>query len=530
MAGEDRDTGTLRDGVPPPPEGGTRPHVPVSRYARGEVERREDRREGTTHKSPGVERGGPRDLNALIDLAGIAERADLRSLVEAELGAPDRAGRWCCPFHAEETPSFGITPDRRHFKCFGCGASGDALDWVRQRDGVDVVEAARRLEPEGVPGRARRDGDRPVAASKSLTPSRPPQPEPPAAWQDAEWQDKVAAITRFARSQLWSDAGGAALDWLRRRGLRDRAIRQHWLGFVPDGGWSSPLGCLTGRRGQPGKIQVPRGIAIPWPHPTLPGYVGLNVRRLADPVDDPLPAGVEKYRAMRGSTRGYVYPEQPRGRPALVVEGEFDALLAVQEVGHLLDVVTVGSASVRRLPRPTRAALARSPWLLIATDHDRAGVEAARAWRELYPHKARRVLLPKGKDFGEFITGGGDAAGWIAAELARLDCIVAGRRSPAASPPLPPPPGPPATPPPASAVAGEARPLVMGDRVATPLGPGRVVHPHGGRVVVVLDRDDVRGGRSHTFFERRDVAAVVESPQIRPEYPTLARDPAPPGS
>ena len=98
----------------------------------------------------------------------------------------------------------------------------------------------------------------------------------------------------------------------------------------------------------------------------------------------------------------------------LLAEGEWDALIGWQEVGHLLHVGTVGSASVRNLPIATRSALALSTWLFLGFDNDDAGVDAAWDWRERYPEKSRRVLLPKGKDLNECFVAGVDLRGWVA--------------------------------------------------------------------------------------------------------------------
>lgn len=50
-----------------------------------------------------------------------------------------------CPFHVEKTPSFTIYDDG-HAKCFGCQWYGNAIDFVMKRDGIDFVEAVRRLQ------------------------------------------------------------------------------------------------------------------------------------------------------------------------------------------------------------------------------------------------------------------------------------------------------------------------------------------------------------------------------------------------
>jgi DNA primase len=49
-----------------------------------------------------------------------------------------------CPFHNERTPSFYVT-DKGFFHCFGCGANGDAIDWVMQNDGCSFSAAVEKL-------------------------------------------------------------------------------------------------------------------------------------------------------------------------------------------------------------------------------------------------------------------------------------------------------------------------------------------------------------------------------------------------
>ena len=55
----------------------------------------------------------------------------------------NRAGFIRCPFHEEKTPSMKIYPDG--FYCFGCGAHGDQVDFVRTMEGCSFREAAAML-------------------------------------------------------------------------------------------------------------------------------------------------------------------------------------------------------------------------------------------------------------------------------------------------------------------------------------------------------------------------------------------------
>lgn len=56
------------------------------------------------------------------------------------------SGKACCPFHHEKTPSLGFKGGR--FKCFGCGVSGDSIDYVARLLGLAPLEAAKRINTD----------------------------------------------------------------------------------------------------------------------------------------------------------------------------------------------------------------------------------------------------------------------------------------------------------------------------------------------------------------------------------------------
>lgn len=85
-----------------------------------------------------------------IDARAVRERIDLAGLVRTRgVMLKERSGKLsgCCPFHKESTPSFFVYPQPRpgHFHCFGCGAHGDAIDFVMQLDGLGFREAVHAL-------------------------------------------------------------------------------------------------------------------------------------------------------------------------------------------------------------------------------------------------------------------------------------------------------------------------------------------------------------------------------------------------
>ena len=91
----------------------------------------------------------------IIDVVGeIKNRLDIIDVVSEHV-ALKKSGRnfWgCCPFHKEKTPSFSVSPDKGIFKCFGCGAGGDALSFLMKVNNntfyETIVEMAQKF---GIP-------------------------------------------------------------------------------------------------------------------------------------------------------------------------------------------------------------------------------------------------------------------------------------------------------------------------------------------------------------------------------------------
>ncbi len=79
----------------------------------------------------------------------VQDRVDIEDIVSDYVTLKRKgSGKYlwaCCPFHDEKTPSFSITPDRGIYKCFGCGRSGDSINFVMEHDGLNYVETIRHL-------------------------------------------------------------------------------------------------------------------------------------------------------------------------------------------------------------------------------------------------------------------------------------------------------------------------------------------------------------------------------------------------
>ena len=78
------------------------------------------------------------EVKAAADMVSVvSERTQLRKAGARYMGR--------CPFHEERTPSFSVNPVDKLYYCFGCGAKGDVIDFVRQTEAVDYVGAIEWL-------------------------------------------------------------------------------------------------------------------------------------------------------------------------------------------------------------------------------------------------------------------------------------------------------------------------------------------------------------------------------------------------
>ncbi|HMU82010.1 MAG TPA: CHC2 zinc finger domain-containing protein [Leptospiraceae bacterium] len=78
-------------------------------------------------------------LKASVDLAALARSRGIR------LKSVGKDLMGLCPFHAERTASFSITPSANLFHCLGCGSGGSPIDFIMKLDGVDFLTAIRTL-------------------------------------------------------------------------------------------------------------------------------------------------------------------------------------------------------------------------------------------------------------------------------------------------------------------------------------------------------------------------------------------------
>lgn len=326
--------------------------------------------------------------------------SDIVALVEGYTRLRKSGSRYTglCPFHQERTPSFGVSPERGTFKCFGCGEGGDAIAFVEKKENLDFVGAIEWL--------ADRFG---VQLEYEET-----SPE-----QDRlrKRRERLFALldraATFYERYLWeSDAGGTARAYLlEERGFTEEVCREFRLGLSPGGtglvkaaagqGFTADELLGAGLANRRGNDYFTRRIMFPLADAR--GRVrGFQARLLFE--DDPLRA---KY---VNSPEGDLFRKGDmlygidlargaiaRQDRAVIVEGNPDAI-ALRQAGFEPAVAAMGTALTEAHLRELQR-LTRNLWLCF--DADAAGQEATLRGMELalaQGFKIRIVTLPEGTD------------------------------------------------------------------------------------------------------------------------------------
>lgn len=92
--------------------------------------------------------GSERWKQVQLAVSGIKNRVRIMEVIQRDLSLTKSGENFkcCCPFHEEKTPSFVVNPKTNTFHCFGCGESGDTIDFTRRYYGLDFVSAVVKLD------------------------------------------------------------------------------------------------------------------------------------------------------------------------------------------------------------------------------------------------------------------------------------------------------------------------------------------------------------------------------------------------
>lgn len=334
------------------------------------------------------------------DIERVRAATDLGAVVGEHVALRRSGTRWVglCPFHTERTPSFSVNAELGFFYCFGCGAKGDAITFVREMQHLDFVAAVELLA-----GRA---------------------------GVELRWDNRREAGERRRRSRL-VEALGRAVEWyherlltapdaaaargyLRSRGYDGDVVRRFRLGWAPDD-WDAlcralslptdvardaGLGFVNQRSKLQdsfrGRVMFPifdaRGDPVAFGGRILPGGRGPKYK------NSPATAVYDKSEVLYGLN--WAKADVVEHGEVVVCEGYTDAIgLAVAGVGRA--VATCGTALTERHVATLRRFASR---IVLAFDADSAGQGAAErvyGWERRHEVDVAVAALPRDTDPGE---------------------------------------------------------------------------------------------------------------------------------
>ena len=326
-------------------------------------------------------------------------RTDLVEVVGLRVALKKTGGEFtaCCPFHNEKTPSFTVSPAKQFYHCFGCGAHGNAIDFLIEFDRLSFPEAVEELaQRAGMP--------------LPETSDAPGGPDPKPLYDLLE---QAAGLYQQALRE--HPARDSAVDYLKRRGLSGEVVQRYGLGLAPPG-WSFLLDALGKSAAQCERLATAGLLSerdgrrydrfrarIMFPIRDRRGRVVGFGGRVLDAGEPKYLNSPETPVFVKGRELYGLYESQQalRSPPRLLlVEGYMD-VIALAQFGIDYAVAALGTAAT---PEQIKRLLRSAPELVFCFDGDKAG--RAAAWKALKTalplatgqQPLRFMFLPEGED------------------------------------------------------------------------------------------------------------------------------------
>jgi DNA primase len=277
-----------------------------------------------------------------------------------------------CPFHPDHRPSLYVSPAKQIFKCFACGAGGDAIKFVQLRERTDYGTALSTLaQRAGIELRGSATAPASASARQQLLGVL--------AW----------AQNHFQRNLHQTPAGKSALNYALARGLSEKTIERFGLGYAADA-WDDLLNAAR-RVGLSTQVLKDAGLVavneagkvydrfrhrLIFPICDPQGRcVGFGGRTLGDDpakyLNSPETVLFSKSRLLYAL--GPARAELQQRREVIIVEGYLDALL-LHQCGFPHAVATLGTALSDAHVKLLRPLVDR---IVLCFDGDQAGLRAA---------------------------------------------------------------------------------------------------------------------------------------------------------
>lgn len=313
-----------------------------------------------------------------------------------------------CPFHSEKTPSFTVNPEKKLFKCFGCGEGGTIFNFIMKQEGVDFVEALK------------------LVASKAHIDLSCIQ-DKKTSLSTAE-KTRLFNITDFTAKLynnilLGNKYGKIARDYLQRRQINDQSIKTFCLGYAPNS-WDILIK-MCKERNIPNELLEKAGLTIPRKEGN--GYYDRFRNRLMFPIfdarrqvvgfggralDDALPKYLNSPETVLFNKSKVLYGIDVaknsilKKRRAILMEGYTDVIMAHQ---HGIDwsVAVLGTAISKQHLRHLRQYCDQ---VILLLDSDIAGWKSSDRNLDIFIEEefdVKIAQLPKGYDPCDFLVAEG---------------------------------------------------------------------------------------------------------------------------
>ena len=307
-----------------------------------------------------------------------------------------------CPFHSEKSPSFTVYEKNNSYYCFGCGAGGDVITFIRTIDNLDYMDAVRAL--------AQRAGMQ--------------MPEDENDKENRHVRETTLAvnreIARFYYKSLGTAEGKIARDYIVKRQLTPETVRHFGLGYAPDDfslldhlrdkGFSKEELIAAGMKvSRNGHVYDQFHGRLVFPIIDVRGNViGFGGRRLSDEANGPKYLNSNDTPVYKKTNGVYAlnFAKDAKEGSLILCEGYMD-VISLHQAGFTNAVASCGTAFTEEQAR----LLSRyAGEIILSFDADGPGQKAIARGIEILKQldvKIRVLRIPGSKDPDEFIKANG---------------------------------------------------------------------------------------------------------------------------
>lgn len=332
-------------------------------------------------------------------------KTDVVDLISSYVSLKKRGNTYVglCPFHNEKTPSFTVYENTQSFYCFGCGAGGDSVSFMRKIENLDYIDAVKVL--------AQRAG----------------MQMPDDGYDDSLSKKRRTILeinretARFYHNYMMSEQGKVGLQYFLNRGLSQKTIRHFGLGYAPNK-WDELLKHLKSkgynisdmlaagvvRKGEKGYYDYFRNRVMTPIIDVRGNFIAFGGRVLDDSKPKYINTSDTLVYKKTNEVFGLNYAKDSGKDSLILCEGYMD-VIAMHQAGFTNAVAGCGTAltneQVRLLSRYAKE-------IILVYDNDEAGQKALNKAISLFDQVDIKISIPTlsgGKDPDEIIKNLGRA-------------------------------------------------------------------------------------------------------------------------